>query len=381
MVREELDSTPKVDPASRQGVFLWGQVDDPNLVVDLVNFVHSARRTAVLTIVDGAVRKSVYFRDGSVIAASSNQPEDRFGDIMFRLGMVSRAQLDDALQAVGPDKKIGNVLLGRGLLSSKDLWRVIRVQIEEILYSVLLMEGGKFTLAHFDQTQVPTRTALNTQHVLLEGLRRKDEMEHLKAQLPPANRRLVRTQPAADPVQLNDTEGRLFDLVDGRRTVADVMFESGLGAFEGTRALHHLLKAGVITVGEVGIDTAVDGGLAVTAVVGSYNEAIGLIYKDLAAGGVVGLFRIGVESFFNDLTPDVAALFDSVVPTPEGRLPPERISSNLLLSRADDKLRLLQRGLNEYVQFLLFLARETLDFERVERLAEGVRERLGTLEG
>jgi hypothetical protein len=264
-------------------------------------------------------------------------------------------------------------------LSSKDLWRVIRVQIEEILFSVLLMDTGKFTLAHFDQTQVPTRTALNTQQVLLEGLRRKDELEHLKAQLPPGNRRLVRVKAVA-AVTLEEQERRLFDLIDGRRTVNDVMRESGLGAFEGTRALHHLLKAGVAAVGEPAVDTRVDGGVAVQAVVAAYNDAILRTYHELAAGGVSGLFRIGVESFFNDLTPDVAALFDSVVPASDGRLPAERISSNLLLSQAEDRLRLLQRGLDEYVNFLLFLARETLDFERVERLAEEVRQRLSVFE-
>jgi hypothetical protein len=364
----------------RQAVYMWGVVEDAQVLVDLVSFLHTSARTAVLTIVEGPIRKSIYFRDGAIIAASSNQPEDRFGDIMVRLGLITRAELETALRDLGPDRKIGNVLLTRGMLSSKDLWRVIKVQIEEVVFSVLLMESGKFTVAHFDQAQVPTRTALNTQQVLLEGLRRKDEMEHLRASLPPANRRLLKTRPSGITVTLEENERRLYIHVDGRRTVTEVVRLSGLGAFEATRALHHLLQVGVLAVGEAGLDTAVDRGLAVQAVVGAYNDAIARIHADLAAGGVTGLFRMGVDSFLNDLSPEVAVLFDGVVPGPDGRLAPERISQNLLLSKTDDKLRLLQRGLNEYIQFLLFLARETLDFDRVEKLAEEIRERLGVFE-
>lgn len=365
--------------SSRNGAFLWGVVEDGAILVDLVNFLHTSRRTAVLTIVDGDVRKSVYFRDGSVIAASSNRPEDRFGDIMFRLGMISREDLDAALREVGPQRKIGNVLLSKGLLSSKDLWKVIKVQIEEIFYSVLLMERGRFTLAHFDESQVPTRTALNTQQVLLEGLRRKDEMEHLRGQLPPPHRPLMRSR-GVFAMNLDDNERRIYDLVDGRRTIAEIQAQSGLGPFESTRALHHLLKIGLVAVSDVTASTAVDRGLAVQAIVRTYNDAIGRLHAGLEAGGVVGLFRIGVDSFFNDLSPELAALFDGVVPAPDGRLPPERIGANLKLSPTSNKLHLLRRGLSEYVQFLLFLARETLDFDEVERLAEEVRELLGGLE-
>ena len=226
--------------------FLTGLIDDPTLVIDMINFLHSTRRTGVLTVIDGEARKSLFFAQGSLIAGASNLQEDRFGNVMVRMGLISLDGLEHALKDVGPQRRIGNVLLSRGLLSTKDLWRIVRVQIEEILFSILLLEKGEFNVAHYEPGQVPSRTALNTQHVLLEGLRRKDEMEHLRGAMPPRDRLLVRTRRERN-LSLNPNERRVYDLVDGVRQVGEVCRESGLGELEATRLIHHLLKIGLIT--------------------------------------------------------------------------------------------------------------------------------------
>ena len=52
---------------------------------------------------------------------------------------------------MGPERKIGNVLLQQALISTGDLWKVIKIQIEEILYSLLLKTSylilGRFLVA------------------------------------------------------------------------------------------------------------------------------------------------------------------------------------------------------------------------------------------
>lgn len=358
--------------------FLTGLIDDPTLVIDMINFLHSTRRTGVLTVIDGEARKSLFFAQGSLIAGASNLPEDRFGNVMVRMGLISLDVLEHALKDVGPQRRIGNVLLSRGLLSTKDLWRIVRVQIEEILFSILLLEKGEFNVAHYDPGQVPSRTALNTQHVLLEGLRRKDEMEHLRGAMPPRDRLLVRTRRERN-LTLNPNERRVYDLVDGVRQVGEVYRESGLGELEATRLIHHLLKIGLITEAthvEVVPGEAGGGGTSVGAIVTAFNEAILLINEALVADGDRGLIAHGVDSFFDDIDPDLAALFEEIMPAPDGRIPPDRIYANLKLAPTKDKLMLLRRGLSDYVQFILFLAREALDFDRVERLAWQVKSQL-----
>lgn len=367
---------PLSDDANRRlnDIFMWGEVVDATMVVDLVGFLHQSRRTSVLTVVDGTVRKSIYFRDGSITAASSNQPEDRFGDIMFRRGMISRDQLDIALHRVGPGRKIGNVLLDQGLITGGDLWKIIRIQIEEIVYSVLLIEAGQYTVATYDPSQVPTSTPLETQHLLLEGLRRKDEMLHLREELPAAERVLAQTGYLTPSVQLDMAEQTTYALVDGRRTVGEVLKASGLGDFVATRALHRLLRTGL--VGEaVALDPgeAGGGGSSVGAIVSGYNEAFARMHAMLASTPRGRNYQGGLASFFADADEQVAALFAGVQPIAGGRLPLEPIYANLKTLQGDDKIRSLRRGLREYLRFLLFVARECLPFDQVERLATEVR--------
>ncbi len=364
-------STPV--PESDRTIFVWGAIHDAVLVIDLVNFLHQSRRTSVLTVVCNGVRKSIYFRDGSVIAASSDQSEDRFGDIMFRRGMITREQLDVALEQVKPGRKIGNVLLAEGMITTNDLWRVIKLQIEEILYSVLLFPEGQFTVAAYDPTQVPTRTAIDTQFVLLEGLRRKDELQHIREQLPASDQQMCRSGWGTNAT-LDPAEQRMLALVDGERTVDGLYAHSGLGEFGASRALHRLMQLGLISQApEVQPGEAGGGGTSVGAIVNGYNEAYARIHAALAAHKADGEYRAGLESFFADADDEVAALFGGVTPGIDGRVPAQKVMANLKVSGSRDKLFSLRRGLSDYLRFLLFIGREALPFDEVEGLAKDVR--------
>ncbi len=366
--------------APAAGIYLWGDIDDASIVTDLLEFLYHSRRAAVLTVVGEGVRKSVYFREGSVIAASSDQPEDRFGDIMFRRGLITREQLQDALRQVGPGRKIGNVLLQSGAIDTSDLWKALRLQVEEIVCSILLFEIGHFTVARYDPAQVPTRTALETQHILLEGLRRKDELLHLRSQLPAGDRVLAHTGwMPSEP--LPATERSLFELVDGRRTLDELLRASGLGAFGAARAIHHLLQVGAISAepillpGEAG-----GGGSSAGAIISGFNAAYARVHVALHAHGGHP-FETGLQRFFRDADAPVAALFDNVEAGPDGRLPTDLLFANLKTCPVSDKLEVLRRGLNEYLRFVLFVAREALPYAQVERLAGEVRALVTGLSG
>jgi hypothetical protein len=328
----------------------------------------------VLTVVVDRVRKSVYFRDGSIIAASSVQREDRFGDIMFRRGMITRDQLDVALSKVKTGRKIGNVLLTDGLITANDLWKVLKLQIEEILFSVLLFEHGQFTVAAYDPSQVPTRTAIETQFVLLEGLRRKDELAHMQADLPPSDQVVARSG-WTTTARLDPGEQRLLALVDGRRSIERIFADSGLGQFGATRGLHRLLQLGLVSKApEIQPGEAGGGGTSVGAILSGYNEAYARIQAALAALDAAHDYRAGLDSFFADTDDEVAALFVGVAPGADGRLPGPKLMANLKVSASRDKLFTLRRGLSDYLRFLLFVGREAIPVDAAESLARDVRD-------
>lgn len=350
------------------GAFVWGELLDPELVVDLVSFLTQSRRTAVLTVVAEGRRKSVYFREGAIIAASSTRPEDRFGDIMFRRGMISREALDAALKKVGPGRKIGNVLMSEGHITAGDLWNVIKHQIEEILYSILLYETGQFTISSYDPAKVPTRTALQTHHALMEGLRRKDEMLHMRGSMPPLDAVLKRAAWTDQSVRLNPTERVVFDFCNGRKPLGQVLDEAGVGQFEATLAVHRLMAAGLVGVVEGQRDADADG---IEKLVAAFNSAFVKVRSKLPDQ------TPGLDTFFANADGKVAMLFAGVRPDGSGQVALEALQANLATSPIENKARVLRRGLGEYLRFLLFVARESLPFDQVESLAVEARRLVG----
>src|SRR5215212_7941217 len=75
----------------------------------------------------------VYFDKGRISYASIVNRRDRLGDILVKSGIVSQAQLEEAIsqQDVLRDRRLGEILVARQALSREELHRQIRLQIEE----------------------------------------------------------------------------------------------------------------------------------------------------------------------------------------------------------------------------------------------------------
>ncbi len=86
------------------------------------------------------------------------------------------------------------------------------------------------------------------QSVLLEGLRQLDELRRARTLLPPPDTvlHLERELQVHDDVRLTRGEWQVLALVNGRRTLADVVELSGRPAVEGSRIVSELLAARLV---------------------------------------------------------------------------------------------------------------------------------------
>ena len=67
---------------------LKGQLADVS-VPDLLQQLRASAATGILTLVAGGARKALYLKDGRVVFASSNLPNDRLGEILLREGKIT----------------------------------------------------------------------------------------------------------------------------------------------------------------------------------------------------------------------------------------------------------------------------------------------------
>jgi hypothetical protein len=355
-------------------------------IADFVGFMHQARVSGVLTVCSSGVDRSIAFKDGEVRNAQSDAAGERIGEVALRLGYINEEQLSEA---AAQHKPVSKFLVEKSFISANDLWKCFHEQVTAVFHSILLSREGIFLLVDEKIVDRPgTPLAVNTQSLLMDGIRRIDEMSLFRAKIPSTHAFLKRREPKRI-ITLKTQESQLLELVNGERTVAQVAAASHLSEFDATKILYHLAEAGYVQA--VG-DSSQSGPLPIGA---SRPEmlvnAMNAIFRDIAGeaskAGKSAPFLEGARSFLADPIARFGPLWKAVEPAPDASLDPAKLLENaaapeaMALEPTGDRVKLLHDGLYEYMFFLLFQAGEQLPREADEALGRRVKERYAALEG
>ena len=371
VILERLEAAPGTGERHLGHIVLSGDIERLGSLIDVIQFVHANQWSGQLAVVGGTARKSIHFKLGDVITASSNVAEDRIGAILYRFGLITQEDLEKSLTQVTQEHRFGQILVDNGLISAHDLYQFVRKQIEEIFHSVLAFRQGEY---YFYKTTAesgpPSQLQLSTKQLLFEGVRRIDEMSYFRAKLPTND--MVLQQRVPQPTEkLPHREARVLSLVDGTRDIIAISRDSHLGEFETMKVLYQLFASHYVQMPEVRKTTAqmqaAPGTDPATMVVDIFNQAYARVHTTVKTNDKELALARGLESFFSSMT-EFAPLFSGVSVTDEGELPRESILANLSMAPVDDKLRLdyLYRGLNELLFFELFIAGEGAVDRRAE---------------
>jgi len=219
---------------------------------DLLNFLHQGRRTGVLLSRVGDTERAIVLVNGDIAWACSTSPGERLGELLARMGMADRARIEAALReqsAAGGQRRIGQRLVDAGALAPDEVFRGLRYQAVEIFLGLLVAREGSFVfLRGLDQSALPVSLGLETQAMLLDGLRRLDEMELYRTRVPSSAviPRPTGKTPAGGA--LSDEMQRVLALADGARNLDDLAAATALGEFEATKAVFKLLEQGYLRV-------------------------------------------------------------------------------------------------------------------------------------
>ena len=217
---------------------------------DVVQLLYFGRRTGCLALSDRQRFGSVYFEEGWITYATIVNRRDRVGDILLRNGTITREQLDQALgmQQVARGRRLGELLVSIGALAATELHRVLRMQIEEAVFSLFAWTVGTFTFeAGVRPDDDGDRERINPENLLLEGARRIDEWSLIEKKIPSFDLvfALDRNALANESLSFTEAQRRLLPLVDGTRDAREVIDASGLSDFEAGQALFGLITAGL----------------------------------------------------------------------------------------------------------------------------------------
>jgi hypothetical protein len=163
-------------------------------VPEIVQFVFSSLKTGVLLLSFGKGdaarpddpeqlrRKSIYFRDGQVVYASSSDRADRLGPVLAEGGFVANDELERCSRLVRSGRPLGQVLIDEGVLTSGQLYEAITLQVRRIFLSAFLETAGGFAFVEGpiegqDEVKLPERT----RDLVLQGMKASQEAEVRRA--------------------------------------------------------------------------------------------------------------------------------------------------------------------------------------------------------
>ena len=221
---------------------------------EILQLIASSRKSGTLGIQKDESIVMVYFKQGEIIYGYGPRQTYHLGQLLKDRGAITAKQLDEAIDAQAKTentKRLGEIMVQRNFIDRADLLGVVRQQVEELLYSLLSWESGSFK---FYEDQFPTEeeitVQLSVENVILEGLRRLDEMNMVRETLPDLE--TVYTISASQKgrqrdVSLKADEWNIMALVDGHRSLEDVCKLAPCPREEALRDLAHLKLAGIIT--------------------------------------------------------------------------------------------------------------------------------------
>lgn len=216
-------------------------------ITDIFQLIYYQKKTGVLSVTGRFDRVKIHFLRGNIVSAtSSRRPEEKkIGNLLVKKGLITEDDLRKLLEEQKKTRKpFGTLLLAHGLVDKETLTEVITQQIIDQVVQIFSWNEGTYV---FKPVKVDTETeiAVDTQHVLMEGLRIVDEWSVIEGLISPDTvfRKKVED---VDEVLLSDIENKVLQMIDGESDVSTILDLSEESELEFLKALVSLMEKGII---------------------------------------------------------------------------------------------------------------------------------------
>jgi len=218
---------------------------------EMLYTINRFRVPGVIEAAQGDISKRVYVRDGHVIHASSTDRQDSLGSYLRKIEAIPPKGLDDViLEREITNKKLGVLLIEKGLLPPAQAYRAIREQIEGIVWSLFYWHEGQVTYGVEDLVQEDiVQIQLPIGRAIIEGIRRAPDVKPLMARIGGKETRFAPCYRAEELIEIGlaEDEYSLLQMVDGKKTLYHLCSKGPKMPSENAKLLYaflvlHLIK-------------------------------------------------------------------------------------------------------------------------------------------
>jgi len=218
---------------------------------DILQWIATGQKTGTLHLERRSIKKRIIVRDGQIFSSWSNDPRESLGQFLIRERMVSEEELFKAL--IGQEEKgrlIGSILVAEGVLTEDDLRLALQAKAVETIYDLFLWPEGEFD---FREGEFPYDVLIHWETpvtpVILEGIRRVDEWNRIRAVFP--NMDVTFKVPGSGPPLEAPFEEAALDLARTGKTLAQIGLEMRRSDFDTAHLMFDLYQRGHLSVDQV----------------------------------------------------------------------------------------------------------------------------------
>ncbi|MFB0517674.1 MAG: DUF4388 domain-containing protein [Acidobacteriota bacterium] len=159
-----------------------GQFDNymfPHLLLYLIE----KRFTGELILAQDRVKKAIYFQDGRIIFAHSNEERFRLGELLIHQGKLTNKQLKAAQKMVDNSSTLANVLLRLGYIEKTELLLGAKRQIAGVLLSAFRWKEGSYWIYRGRLPKRLPKLPLNAIQLIFNGIFQIKDREWFERQM------------------------------------------------------------------------------------------------------------------------------------------------------------------------------------------------------
>jgi len=211
--------------------------------------------TGALRFENDAIIKIIYFKDGDVLSASTNDRTDSVDEILLRAGKLTREHIKQSLGKRKETETLGDAMLALGFITKKELTWARRAQVIGILRSIDGWTSGSWTVVTDYLPKREEGTIFRLPQLLLEMLVTDPDRERVERQLD-GGAMILQKMPGFDAayasLNLNEEADSIVALIDGRQTASQIAARSARDVFNVFKLLNALHLLGLLGLSDRG---------------------------------------------------------------------------------------------------------------------------------
>lgn len=214
--------------------------NDEHDLPDLLLAISRSGKTGSLSFSNPEGDKTVFIKDGRIIFAESSSEDDGLGQYLLLTGRVSLVDYTRVSKLVRPAKRLGALLVERGILEPKDLVPAVKGQVRAILLGLFRRTETWYRFNEKSPRKESITLDLPVDQLVLEGVRYVESWRRVSkgvGDLDSVYRANPDLRARWSQLRLPESVRELLTMLQTERSLAQICTDATLADFDACRYL------------------------------------------------------------------------------------------------------------------------------------------------